>query len=214
MNKIQNKTATIAIAGTVGVGKSTLASKLGDLFDFKVMYENVEQNPYLESYYNDFKAWSFHLQIFFLAERFKAQKKMFSYGGGFIMDRTIYEDAYIFAKMNYENNAMSEDDWNTYISLFEAMIISPYFEKPDLVIYLEGNIEDVVSRINCRGREMEIETNSEYWSELDRRYKLWIENFTDAQVLRLNINDYDVNDESSMEIVCNKIAKMIGGNND
>ncbi len=209
MNKIENKTASIAIAGTVGVGKSTLANKLGELFDFKVMHENVASNPYLDKYYNDFNTWAFHLQIFFLAERFKDQKKMFSYGGGFIMDRSIYEDIEIFAKMNYEKGTMSEDDWDTYKSLFEAMVMSPYFEKPDIIIYLEGNIDHVVERIQERGREMEIATDIEYWRELDIRYKQWIDEITDMKVLRLNINQYDVNDDESMRIVTEKIKKIV-----
>lgn len=209
MNKIESKTASIAIAGTVGVGKSTLANKLGEIFDFKVMHENVASNPYLDKYYQDFNTWAFHLQIFFLAERFKDQKKMFSYGGGFIMDRSIYEDIEIFAKMNYEKGTMSQDDWDTYRSLFEAMVISPYFEKPDLIIYLEGDIENIVNRINERGREMEIQTDIEYWRELDNRYKQWIDEITDMKVLRLNIGQYDVNDEQSMTIVTEKIKKII-----
>ncbi len=209
MNKIENKTAAIAIAGTVGVGKSTLANKLGELFDFKVMHENVASNPYLDKYYSDFNTWAFHLQIFFLAERFKDQKKMFSYGGGFIMDRSIYEDIEIFAKMNYDKGTMSEDDWDTYKSLFEAMVMSPYFEKPDLIIYLEGNIDHVVKRIKERGRDMEIATDVEYWRELDTRYKQWIDKISDMKVLRLNINQYDVNDEESMRIVTEKIKKII-----
>lgn len=209
MNKIDNKTASIAVAGTVGVGKSTLANKLGELLDFKVMHENVQTNPYLDKYYQDFESWAFHLQIFFLAERFKDQKKMFSYGGGFIMDRTIYEDVEIFAKMNYEKGTMTNDDWNTYRELFNAMVMSPYFEKPDLIIYLEGDLNNVIGRINERGREMEIQTDATYWQELDKRYKTWIEEINDIRVLRLNINQYDVNDEQSMQVVIEKIKKLI-----
>lgn len=209
MNKIENKTASIAIAGTVGVGKSTLANKLGEMFDFKVMHENVASNPYLDKYYQDFNTWAFHLQIFFLAERFKDQKKMFSYGGGFIMDRSIYEDIEIFAKMNYEKGTMSQDDWDTYKGLFEAMVMSPYFEKPDLIIYLEGNIDHVVERINERGREMEVQTDVEYWRELDSRYKQWIDEINDIKVLRLNINEYDVHDSESMHIITEKIKKIV-----
>lgn len=209
MDKILNKTASIAVAGTVGVGKSTLANKLGELLDFKVMHENVATNPYLDKYYHDFSRWAFHLQIFFLAERFKDQKKMFSYGGGFIMDRSIYEDVEIFAKMNYEKGTMSQEDWDTYRNLFEAMVLSPYFEEPDLIIYIEGDIDQVVQRINERGREMEIQTDIEYWRELDSRYKSWIEDINDKRLLRLNINQYDVNDEESMNIVVEKIKKII-----
>ncbi len=209
MDKIQNKTAAIAIAGTVGVGKSTLANKLGEILEFKVMHENVASNPYLDKYYQDFNTWAFHLQIFFLAERFKDQKKMFSYGGGFIMDRSIYEDIEIFAKMNFEKGTMSQDDWDTYSALFEAMVMSPYFEKPDLIIYLEGDVDHVVDRIQERGREMEVQTDVDYWRELDTRYKQWIESISDMKVLRLNISEYDVHDEESMRVVTEKIKKIV-----
>ncbi len=209
MDKIQNKTASIAIAGTVGVGKSTLANKLGEILEFKVMHENVASNPYLDKYYQDFNTWAFHLQIFFLAERFKDQKKMFSYGGGFIMDRSIYEDIEIFAKMNYEKGTMSQDDWDTYSALFEAMVMSPYFEKPDIIIYLEGDVDHVVERIQERGREMEVQTDVDYWRELDTRYKQWIESISDIKVLRLNISEYDVHDEESMRVVTEKIKKIV-----
>ncbi len=209
MNKIENQTASIAIAGTVGVGKSTLANKLGEMLNFKVMHENVASNPYLDKYYHDFNSWAFHLQIFFLAERFKDQKKMFSYGGGFIMDRTIYEDVEIFAKMNYDKGTMSEDDWDTYRSLFEAMVLSPYFETPDIIIYLEGDLEKILKRIEERGRQMEIDTDLDYWRELDSRYKQWIETLTETRVLRLDIEQYDVDDEESMNIVIQKIMKIV-----
>lgn len=209
MTKINKNNAIIAIAGTVGVGKSTLADKLGEMLSFKVMHENVKTNPYLDKYYNDFEKWAFHLQIFFLAERFKDQKRMFSYGGGFIMDRTIYEDAQIFAKMNYEKGTLSAEDWSTYNGLFEAMVMSPYFEKPDLIIYLEGDVNSVVKRINTRGREMEVNTEIEYWNELNLRYKEWIEQVHDIKVLRLSINEYDVNDEHSMQLIIDKINKII-----
>ncbi len=209
MDKLANKQAVIAIAGIVGVGKTSLAKTLADKLNFKIMYENVEENPYLDNYYKDFKSWSFHLQVFFLAERFKAQKKMFSYGGGFIMDRTVYEDKEIFAKMNFDNGTMTSDDWRTYSSLFEAMIMSPYFEKPDLIVYLEGNQDLILERIKNRGREMELKTDLNYWKELDRRYSEWIETLHDVKVLRVNIEDYDVNDEQSIDVLIEKMRKVI-----
>ena len=202
--------AIITIAGTVGVGKSTLTKKLAETLDFRTSFEKVDGNPYLEKYYQDFNRWSFHLQIYFLAERFKEQKRMFQYGGGFIQDRSIYEDTAIFAQMNYDNGSMSKEDFDTYNSLFNAMVMTPYFPHPNLIIYLEGDIDEIVGRIGTRGRQMEIDTPVEYWYNLHRRYEDWIENFTSAPVLRLNINEYDlVNDEKSIDYILAKIGRVI-----
>ncbi len=202
--------AIITIAGTVGVGKSTLTQKLADALDFKTSFEKVDGNPYLEKYYQDFNRWSFHLQIYFLAERFKEQKRMFQYGGGFIQDRSVYEDTAIFARMNYDNGSMSQEDFETYNSLFQAMVMTPYFPHPDLIIYLEGDIDEIVARIGERGRQMELETPKEYWYNLHARYEEWIENFTTAPVLRLNINEYDlVNDEKSLDYILTKIGRVL-----
>lgn len=202
--------AIITIAGTVGVGKSTLTQKLADALKFKTSFEKVDGNPYLEKYYHDFSRWSFHLQIYFLAERFKEQKRMFQYGGGFIQDRSVYEDTAIFARMNYDNGSMSLEDFETYNSLFQAMVMTPYFPHPNLIIYLEGDIDEIVARIGQRGRQMELETPAEYWYNLHARYEEWIENFTTAPVLRLNINEYDlVNDETSLDYILTKIGRVL-----
>lgn len=208
MNNIKND-AIIAIAGTVGVGKSTLTKKLAERLNFKTSFETVEDNPYLDKYYNDFERWGFHLQTFFLAERFKAQKKMFEYGGGFVQDRTIYEDLEIFAKMNYDNSTMSEEDYKTYSELFSAMVYSPYFNPPDLVIYIEGDLASILQRINSRGREMEMKTDNAYWEELYKRYITWIDGYSQSPILRLNINDYDVNDEKSIDLIIKKIDNIL-----
>src|SRR5690625_6362240 len=108
------KNSVITIAGTVGVGKSTMTKELARALQFKTSFENVDTNPYLESFYADFVRWSFHIQIYFLAERFKEQKRIFENSGGFIQDRSIYEDTGIFARMHYENGNMSEIDYETY----------------------------------------------------------------------------------------------------
>ncbi|MFF2906886.1 deoxyadenosine/deoxycytidine kinase, partial [Bacillus velezensis] len=158
--------AIITVAGTVGVGKSTLTKALAKRLGFSTSLEEVDENPYLEKFYHDFERWSFHLQIYFLAERFKEQKNMFESGGGFVQDRSIYEDTGIFAKMHADKGTMSLTDYTTYTSLFEAMVMTPYFPHPDVLIYLEGDLENIINRIEKRGREMELQTNRSYWEEM------------------------------------------------
>ncbi|WP_336047052.1 deoxynucleoside kinase [Solibacillus ferritrahens] len=184
--------AVITIAGTVGVGKSTMTKALSQSLNFRTSYEKVDTNPYLDKFYDDFEKWSFHLQIYFLAERFKEQKRIFEYGGGFIQDRSIYEDTGIFAKMHYDKGTMSPIDYETYTNLFDAMVMTPYFPHPDLLVYLEGPIDDVIGRIQERGREMEQQTPHTYWQEMHGRYENWINNFNACPVLRIDINDYDL----------------------
>lgn len=204
------KDAVITIAGTVGVGKSTMTKALADSLQFRTSFEKVDANPYLDLFYDDFEKWSFHLQIYFLAERFKEQKRMFEYGGGFIQDRSIYEDTGIFAKMHQEKGTMNPVDYDTYTNLFEAMVMTPYFPHPDLLIYLEGSIEDILGRIQERGRAMEQQTPVEYWLEMHERYERWIDSFNACPVLRLNINDYDLmNDPDCAEQIVERIGKFM-----
>lgn len=207
--KIPND-AVITIAGTVGVGKSTMTKALAKALGYRTSFEKVDTNPYLDQFYADFTRWSFHLQIYFLAERFKEQKRIFEYGGGFIQDRSIYEDTGIFAKMHYEKGTMTEVDYQTYKGLFQAMVMTPYFPHPNLLIYLEGSFEDILERIHERGRPMEQQTPIGYWKEMHERYENWINDFNSCPVLRLNINEYDVlQNEESIEPVIEKIAYFL-----
>lgn len=199
--------AVITIAGTVGVGKSTMTTALAEALNFKTSFEKVDTNPYLDKFYGDFERWSFHLQIYFLAERFKEQKRIFEYGGGFIQDRSIYEDTGIFAKMHHDKGTMNEEDYETYTSLFNAMVMTPYFPHPNLLLYLEGSFEDIVERIQERGRPMEQQTPISYWEEMYGRYDNWINSFNSCPVLRLNINDYDLRENpDSIEQVLERIG--------
>lgn len=203
--------AIITVAGTVGVGKSTMTQALADALEFKSSFEKVDTNPYLDRFYDDFSKWSFHLQIYFLAERFKEQKRMFEQGGGFIQDRSIYEDTGIFAQMHNDKGTMDPVDYETYTSLFEAMVMTPYFPHPNLLIYLEGSLDDIIDRIQYRGRAMEQQTPISYWEEMHGRYQKWIDSFDGCPVLRLNINDYDiVNHPESVEAIVARIGQFIG----
>lgn len=202
--------AVITIAGTVGVGKSTMTKALAEGLNFRTSFEKVDTNPYLDKFYEDFEKWSFHLQMYFLAERFKEQKRIFEYGGGFIQDRSIYEDTGIFAKMHYDKGTMNPTDYETYKNLFDAMVMTPYFPHPDLLIYLEGPIDDIIGRIQERGREMEQQTPNDYWHEMHNRYEEWINNFNACPVLRLDINDYDlIENPEQVEGIIERIGYML-----
>jgi deoxyadenosine/deoxycytidine kinase len=203
------KDALITVAGTVGVGKSTLTTALAARLGFRTSMEKVDNNPYLEKFYQDFERWSFHLQIYFLAERFKEQKAIVEAGGGFVQDRSIYEDTGIFAKMHADQGTMSKTDYETYTSLFEAMVMTPYFPHPDVLIYLEGNLSSILKRIQLRGREMEIQTDVSYWEHMHERYAKWIEEFDACPVLRLNIDEYDATDEASLDEIIRQAAEII-----
>ncbi|MFE4714723.1 MULTISPECIES: deoxynucleoside kinase [Paenibacillus] len=212
MNQYQiPENAIITVAGTVGVGKSTLTGALASRLGFQTSLEQVDHNPYLEKFYHDFERWSFHLQIYFLAERFKEQKKMFEMGGGFVQDRSIYEDTGIFAKMHADQGTMSKTDYETYTSLYEAMVMTPYFPHPDVLIYIEGSLPSILTRINERGREMEIQTDVSYWEQMHRRYSIWIDEFKACPVLRLNIDDYDVHDPASLSDILEQVGRTIAG---
>ncbi len=200
----------ITIAGTVGVGKSTMTKALAEALNFRTSFEKVDTNPYLDKFYEDFEKWSFHLQVYFLAERFKEQKRIFEYGGGFIQDRSIYEDTGIFAKMHYDKGTMSPTDYETYTNLFDAMVMTPYFPHPDLLVYLEGPIDAVIGRIQERGRAMEQQTPNDYWIEMHERYENWVNNFNSCPVLRLDINDYDLlKNPGAIESIVSRISHML-----
>lgn len=203
--------ALITVAGTVGVGKSTLTAALAERLGFRTSLEQVEHNPYLEKFYDDFERWVFHLQIYFLGERFKEQKRMFELGGGFVQDRSIYEDTGIFAKMHADQGTMSATDYATYTQLYEAMVMTPYFPHPHVLIYLEGSLPAILNRIQERGREMEIHTDRSYWENMYNRYSSWIETFDACPVLKLNIEEYDVHDPASMDDILRQVSDSIRG---
>ncbi|MGL5978786.1 MAG: deoxynucleoside kinase [Erysipelotrichaceae bacterium] len=180
----------ITIAGNVGAGKSTLARLLGERLNFEVHYEKVDGNPYLEDFYQDQAKWGFHLQLYFLAQRFHQQVQINANGQDNIQDRSIYEDVEIFAKNLYENQLMSERDYQTYRDLFHEMVA--HLRKPSLMIYLDGDLDTIVSRIQQRGREMEKAVNIQYWANLQSRYANWIHSYQDSAILFLDINRIDI----------------------
>jgi deoxyadenosine/deoxycytidine kinase len=162
----------LAIAGNIGVGKTELTDRLAAELGWKVYYEPVIENPYLDPFYKDMERWSFHLQIYFLGERFKAQVKIGQSGEAFIQDRTIYEDAEIFAKTLYDQGSMTKTDYENYVSLFHCMM--DFLRPPDLIIYLAANPDTLMARIARRGRESEKTITRDYLARLGEAYDAWI----------------------------------------
>jgi deoxyadenosine/deoxycytidine kinase len=162
----------LAIAGNIGVGKTELTNRLSAELGWLAYYEPVIENPYLDPFYKDMTRWSFHLQIYFLGERFKAQGEISKIPLSFIQDRTIYEDAEIFARTLHEQGSMTDVDYRNYLSLFECMV--SFLRKPDLILYLRASPETLMERIARRGRASESAIGIDYIARLNRAYDEWM----------------------------------------
>ncbi|MFT8310547.1 MAG: deoxynucleoside kinase [Sporolactobacillus sp.] len=210
INSETSSNKLISVAGMVGIGKTTFATAIASRLGYRTSFEKVDGNPYLDLFYKDFKRWAFHLQIFFLGERFKETQKIMTSADNYIQDRSIYEDTGIFAKMHHDKGTMSEADYQTYTSLFQAMVMTPYFRHPDLLIYLHGSLDATINRIGRRGRGMEKETPRSYWEEMFHRYEQWISHFSICPVLKIDIEDYDiVNDPKSADAIAAHIQDLL-----
>src|SRR4030042_2560881 len=161
----KKKNYLIGIAGNIGVGKTTLTRNLAERLKWKPFYESVIDNPYLDDFYREMGRWSFNLQIYFLAHRFRSQKEIADLGQPAIQDRTIYEDVEIFAKSLYEQGYMSERDYQTYRQLFNDMIY--FLPQPDLIIYLKSSVKTLPQRIKSRGRDFEKSISPDYLEYLN-----------------------------------------------
>ncbi|MCK4892691.1 MAG: deoxynucleoside kinase [Calditrichia bacterium] len=188
--KVKKSNYLVGIAGNIGVGKTTLTRNLADRLGWKAYFESVIDNPYLDTFYKDMRRWSFNLQIYFLAHRFRAQKVISDSGLPSIQDRTIYEDVEIFARSLYEQGYMSERDHQTYRDLFNDMVF--FIPKPDLIVYLKASIKTLVARIKSRGRDFERTISPDYLEYLNLAYDRWIreaqEKFT---ILTVNADEVD-----------------------
>lgn len=200
----------IAIAGNIGAGKTTLTEKLSKHFNWEVHYESTEDNPYLSDFYNDMQRWSFNLQIFFLNSRYQQVLRILEGDKTVVQDRTIYEDAYIFAPNLHDMGLMSTRDFQNYFQLFKTM--SSQIQPPDLLIYLRASIPTLVEHIQDRGRDYEGNMSLDYLRRLNERYENWIGNYNEGRLLIINADHYDFihNPEDLGEIV-NQIRGELHG---
>lgn len=176
-----NPNSVVAIAGNMGVGKSTLTQLLADEFGWTAAYEAVDDNPYLADFYQDMPRWSFHSQLFFLSCRLRGHREIIERSTAVIQDRSIYEDAEIFARNLHERGAFSKRDYSVYRSLYEAFI--QILPPPKLIVYLQATVPTLIGRIQRRGRDYEQDVSPLYLQQLNELYKSWIEDFTLCPVL-------------------------------
>jgi len=179
----------VVIAGNIGVGKSTLVTMLSEHLGWKPFYEPVAENPYLADFYRDMRAWAFHSQVFFLAHRLRIHHQLLEYPSSVVQDRSVYEDAEIFARNLYLQGHMAERDWKTYRRLYESMLT--FLPAPDLVVYLRASVTTLQKRIAMRGRDYERTISPEYLAQLNRLYEEWLEHFTLSPVLIVPADELD-----------------------
>ena len=199
----------IAIAGNIGSGKTTLTRLLSKHFGWKPHYEEVDNNPYLESFYEDMKRWSFNLQIYFLNSRFRQVMDIRRSGDDIIQDRTIYEDAYIFAANLYDMGLMETRDYQNYQDLFELM--SSFLQAPDLLIYLRASVPTLVRQIQTRNRDYEQSIRLDYLKALNKRYENWISTYNKGKLLIIESDDIDLEKPEDLSTVIDQINGSLNG---
>ena len=199
----------IAIAGNIGSGKTTLTGLLSKHFKWQAQYENVDTNPYLESFYEDMRRWSFNLQVYFLNSRFRQVVDIRKRGKSVIQDRTIYEDAYIFAPNLHEMGMMTDRDFDKNSDLFDLMM--SLVKLPDLMIYIRSTIPNLVSQIQKRGREFEKSIRIDYLNGLNKRYEEWIKTYKGHLIIVDGDNVKFGNNAEDFKVVTDMIdAKLFG----
>lgn len=179
----------IAVAGNIGAGKSTLTALLAESFGWQPFFEANAENPYLADFYGDMRRWSFHSQVFFLGKRLEHHRQLLDHPGSVVQDRTVYEDAEIFACNLYEQGYMDERDYDAYHRLYQA--ISAFLPPPDLIIYLQASVDKLVAHINQRGRDFERKIQPQYLEQLNSLYERWIGGWSACPVLRITMDEVD-----------------------
>ena len=200
----------IAVTGNIGAGKTTLTTMLAKHYGWSAQFEDVDHNPYLDDFYQDMSKWSFALQMYFLGSRFRQVKEIRESGKNIIQDRTIYEDAYIFAENLNEMNLLSERDYINYTSLFNLM--KSFVSAPDLLIYLKADISTLTKQIAKRGREYEAGISIDYLMRLNKKYEAWINSYKEGKLLIIDVNDLDfVEREEDFGYILERIDAELNG---
>ncbi|HKZ85630.1 MAG TPA: deoxynucleoside kinase [Anaerolineae bacterium] len=198
----------VAIAGNVGAGKSSLVGLLADKLGWTPFYEAVDENPYLSDFYRDMRTWSFHSQVFFLSKRLRHHRRLLDHPSSVLQDRSVYEDAEIFAKNLYRQGNMDERDYGVYRELYEVLTL--YLPPPDLVVYLQASVPTLRKRIAQRGREYERGISADYLASLNELYEDWIAGFTLCPVLTVPSDDLDfVNHGAHLDLVASMIVDRL-----
>ncbi|HMQ49864.1 MAG TPA: deoxynucleoside kinase [Saprospiraceae bacterium] len=200
----------IAVAGNIGAGKTTLSEKLAKHFHWEVHFESADDNPYLSDFYLDMRRWAFNLQIYFLNSRYQQVLDILNGEVTVIQDRTIYEDAYIFAPNLHEMGLMETRDFQNYFQLFKTM--SSQIQPPDLLIYLKASIPTLVDHIQNRGRDYEGNMSLDYLKRLNKRYEDWISNYNEGRLLVINADEVDfINNPEDLGKVVNLVQAELHG---
>ena len=200
----------IAVTGNIGAGKTTLTTMLAKHYGWETQFEDVDHNPYLDDFYQDMSKWSFALQMYFLGSRFRQVKEIRESGKNIIQDRTIYEDAYIFAENLNEMNLLSDRDYSNYTSLFNLM--KSFVSAPDLLIYLKADISTLTKQIAKRGREYEAGISIDYLMRLNKKYEAWINSYKEGKLLVIDVNDLDfVEKKEDFGYILDRIEAELNG---
>jgi deoxyadenosine/deoxycytidine kinase len=200
----------VAIAGNIGAGKSSLTEILSQYYGWTSFFENVDENPYLTDFYNDMRRWSFNLQVFFLSSRFKHQQHIEDLDQSVVQDRSIYEDAEIFARNLHEMDLMASRDYENYVELFSIM--TSYLRPPSLLVYLQASVPTLVNHIQSRGRDYESTIRIDYLERLQDHYENWIDRYELGPKMIIDVDDLDfVNDEKDRREVINRIESRLFG---
>tara|TARA_R100001377_G_C3183025_1_gene107419 strand:+ start:68 stop:682 length:615 start_codon:yes stop_codon:yes gene_type:complete len=200
----------VAVAGNIGAGKTTLTKLLAKHYKWEPQLEDVVDNPYLDDFYNQMERWSFNLQVYFLNSRFRQVNQIRESGKDIIQDRTIYEDAHIFAPNLHAMGLMTNRDFENYHSLFDLM--ESFVQGPDLLIYLRSSIPNLVSQIHKRGRDYENTISIDYLSRLNERYEAWIHGYDKGNLLIIDVDNMDfVANPEDLGTIINKIEAQIHG---